>query len=116
MKSGQILKCCSCDVVRAAVPVTYHNSVSPDGLSVPEDKNRCGACRRGLPQPLCNSNFTLQSYFQLLEHWRSSYSIANVVHANYSVRIFKRGRGHFRHPASSLFTPAGFQGLEGEHR
>lgn len=62
MKSGQILKSWSCDVVRAAVPVTYHNSVSPDGLIVQEDENRCGECRCSLLQSLCISNFTLQSY------------------------------------------------------
>lgn len=30
--------------------------------------------------------------------------------------IFKHGRGQFRHPTSSLFTPASCQVLEGEHR
>lgn len=57
MKSGQILKSWRCDVVRAAVPVTYPDSVSPDGFIVQEDKNRCGECRCRLLHSVCMSNF-----------------------------------------------------------
>ena len=34
----------SCNVVRAAVPGSYHNSSSPDGFVAQENENVCGEC------------------------------------------------------------------------